>query len=345
MSKIHHPVTMLNVLFLIGLYMSSFSVDTFANGKSSSPHSLGNQIIKEERDIQNIEKQRPVKLDIWRTETNCVANKNSGDCETSIPAISKIAILSHGAMGSAIDYSWLAYPLAANGWTVIGMNHFGESWRYGQANIDPSTVTRFWQRTEDVSFVLDSMAEILPKHSIANDAEIVIIGHSSGGQTAAALAGVTMSMQQMIDYCSSDKSSNDLGCTYGKPEGEQTHESSFTMQSGGYDKRISGVIMLDPALGPAATISSLGQVTRPTLVIGSLNNDFLPFEHHAKYYAAHIPSAQLMTLDNDEGHFIYLNECEHQHKAKGVSLCQDRAGVDRKQAHNRMIGRIFGFLN
>jgi len=103
--------------------------------------------------------------------------------------------------------------------------------------------------------------------------------------------------------------------------------------------------MLDPALGPAATINSLNQVNKPTLVIGSLNNDFIPFEHHAKYYATHIPSAQLMTLSNNEGHFVYLNQCEHQHKAKGVPLCQDRPGVDRKQVHRKLVGRILSFLN
>ena len=55
-----------------------------------------------------------------------------------------VATLSHGAMGAAKDCSWLAYPLAAKGWVVVGVNHFGESWRYGRQNIDPSSVTRVW---------------------------------------------------------------------------------------------------------------------------------------------------------------------------------------------------------
>ncbi len=47
-------------------------------------------------------------------------------------------------MGAAKDCSWLDYPLAAKGWVVVGVNHFGESWRYGRQNIDPSSVTRVW---------------------------------------------------------------------------------------------------------------------------------------------------------------------------------------------------------
>ena len=317
--------------FCTCILLTAFSNTALETTESTGQKVTNNTILKEVRDLMNSEHQRPVKLDLWHKTV------------TSIKP--KIAILSHGAMGSAIDYSWLAYPLAANGWVVIGMNHFGESWRYGQDNINPKAVTRFWQRTEDVTFVINSLEKILPGAEIAADTEIVVVGHSSGGHTAAALAGVILNMQQMINYCNSDKSPADLGCTYAKKR--KIKEQITTPHSGAssYDKRISRVIMLDQALGPAATISSLNRVNKPTLVVGSLKNDFLPFEHHAKYYATHIPSAQLVTLKQNEGHFVYLNQCDHQHRAKGVPLCKDRAGVDRKEVHKKLLGRILAFLS
>jgi predicted dienelactone hydrolase len=59
-------------------------------------------------------------------------------------------------------------------------------------------VTRFWQRTEDVSFVIDSLDTVLPKHLTMANANIVVMGHSSGGHTAAALAGVTMNIKKCM---------------------------------------------------------------------------------------------------------------------------------------------------
>jgi len=50
-------------------------------------------------------------------------------------------------------------------------------------------------------------------------------------------------------------------------------------------------------------------------------------------------------LDQNEGHFVYLGECERQHKARGVSLCKDREGVNRKQIHRKLLGQIFKFLH
>ncbi|WP_448550302.1 alpha/beta hydrolase family protein [Thalassotalea fusca] len=307
------------------------SATVLANANSASHDSLSQPITKKEINLENNVANRPIKIDLWFKPQQAT--------------VKNIAILSHGAMGAAIDYSWLAYPLASQGWTVIGMNHYGESWRYGREHIDPSTVTRFWQRTEDISFVIDNLVQIVSSDNLSDTPNIVVIGHSSGGQTAAALAGVELSFEQMKDYCQSNKSTGDLGCSYAKKGAETKPAVQSTTINNSQDKRIQRIVMLDPALGPAATIESLSKVSVPSLVVGSFNNDFLPFEHHAKYYATHMPKATLVSLNNNEGHFVYLNKCDHPHKAQGVSLCEDRAGVDREQVHRQLLGRIFGFLH
>ena len=73
------------------------------------------------------------------------------------------------------------------------------------------------------------------------------------------------------------------------------------------------------------------------LVIGSKQNDFLPYDTHAGYYAKNISKAKSFVLDNGEGHFIYLDKCGHAHKA-------DREGVDRNKVHERLYPHLFGFL-
>lgn len=320
------------------LAASSLSINNMASANESEHKGNAAKIKVQEIDLYHGAKQRPIKLDLWYQEQTCKGQT----CNQGAMQRPNIAILSHGAMGSAKDYSWLAYPLAAKGWIVVGLNHFGESWRYGRQNIDPSSVMRFWQRTEDVSYVMDSFAEILPEGLAASNPNIVVIGHSSGGYTAASLAGVTLDAKQIYDYCTSDRAKGDLGCSYGDEKGSAPPPALSV--SSGLDKRVKGIVMLDPALGPASTKGSLSKVDLPTLVIGSKNNDFLPFDYHAKYFAQHIPSAKLIALDGGEGHFVYINVCDNNYKARGVSLCQDREGVNRTAVQQRMVGDILSFL-
>jgi predicted dienelactone hydrolase len=335
-STLNRCITILSALVLYSHGMNNIAFADEVNQKTPT-----STIKVAEVDLYHSSKQRPIKLDLWYQENDC-ANK---ECQQTSDKKLNVAILSHGAMGSAKDYSWLAYPLAAQGWIVVGLNHFGESWRYGQKNIDPSSVTRFWQRTEDVSFVIDSLDTFLPKGLTTSKANIVVVGHSSGGYTAAALAGVTLDIKQMHDYCASKHAKADLGCSYGKKENPKQPKSVNRNVNSGLDNRVTGIVMLDPALGPAATATSLNNVNVPTLVIGSQNNDFLPFEYHAKYYAHNIPNAKLVALNGGEGHFVYINTCENNYKARGVSLCQDREGVNRMEVHQRMLGYILKFVS
>tara|TARA_R110002167_G_scaffold315042_2_gene520585 strand:+ start:264 stop:1187 length:924 start_codon:yes stop_codon:yes gene_type:complete len=294
-SVLKHYIPVLSILAVCSQGIHNIA---FASELSQKAPPL---VIKmDEIDLYHAVKQRPVKLDLWYRETGCVDQ----NCELTPAKKLNIAILTHGAMGSAKDYSWLAYPLAAQGWIVVGVNHFGESWRYGKQNIDPTSIMRFWQRTEDVSFVIDSFETFLPQNIITSKANIVVIGHSSGGYTAAALAGVTLDSKQMYDYCASKLAKGDLGCSYGEKTNPKQPEVAAQSIAPVLDSRVTGIVMLDPALGPAATKTSLNKVRIPTLIIGSENNDFLPFEYHAKYYAQNIPNAKLFALNNDEGHFV-----------------------------------------
>lgn len=315
------------------LLIFSQAINSAANADELAKNKNTSAIKTEVVDLYHSEKKRPIKVDLWYKESK----PNQSDQLN-------IAILSHGAMGSSKDYSWLAYPLAAQDWVVIGLNHFGESWRYGRQNIDPSSVVRFWQRTEDASFVIDSLDTLLPKHLSTVNANIIVIGHSSGGYTAAGLAGVRLDFNQMYNYCASSDAQADLGCSYGKKEKPTQARPIAEKINFGFDNRVTGIIMLDPAMGPAATKASLNKVKVPTLIIGSQQNDFLPFERHAKYYANNIPQAELVTLNNGEGHFVYINSCENNYKARGVSLCEDREGVNRAGVHQEMLANILMFV-
>jgi hypothetical protein len=57
----------------------------------------------------------------------------------------------------------------------------------------------------------------------------------------------------------------------------------------------------------------------PAGIAGSVQNDFLPFGHHAGHYARSIPGALLTQLEEGRGHFISLDTC-HDNRDSGEGL-------------------------
>jgi predicted dienelactone hydrolase len=239
--------------------------------------------------------------------------------------------------------------LASQGWVVAGIAHFGESWVYGAENIDPSSAMRFWQRPQDVSVVIDNLSqEGLFNTSLKTD-KIIMLGHSSGGFTSLAMAGAYLEAGKSEVYCASEKANEDKGCDYSqqskrKPMSEEMLIKIGLLQAQMLDERVAGVIALDPALGHATNKQSLKSIKVPALIIGSLKNDFLPFSTHSKFYASHIPGANLISIQQGAGHFIYIDKCDSEREVKGVPLCKDREGVDRKALQKEILEHVFGFI-
>lgn len=285
-------------------------------------------------------RERPVKTYLWFPNSECDSQKY---CIAEKARVNTPIILSHGAMGSPLEYSWLAEALAKDGYIVVGVAHFGESWVYGADTVRPQTVAQFWLRTADIRYVLNTLAKNNPFDRSIDWQNTTGIGHSAGGQTMLALACAQFSASHIANYCQSDAALIDKGCGYGR--GIEPSAAFTQAYSGNYrDDRISQVIALDPALGAAATEQSLTNIQLPTLIIGAKNNDFLPFTAHSARYAEFIPTSKLIGLAGNAGHFVFLNPCEHNYQAQGVALCKDAAGVDRRQVHRTMISHVLRFL-
>lgn len=254
-----------------------------------------------------------------------------------------IVLLSHGALGSARNYSWLTRALAERGFVVIGVSHFEESWLYGPTSVDPGAVLRLWQRPLDLSFALTRVLELPELAGRLTADEIAAVGHSSGGNTVIALAGPRFDPERMARYCQSDDANGDRGCSYATPEARERPIAVAATESY-LDARVRAVVALDPAVGPGYSAESLSVVEIPVLIVGAADNDFLPFEHHARHYAEGIPGAELVTLEHGEGHFVFLDACDNEIEANGLPLCRDRAGVDRALVQKGLVVRIVEFL-
>ena len=300
-----------------------------------------------EIDFFNQQINHPTKVKFWFQSDN--ESCHSKICLSKDQKPSKVAIISHGAFGSPRSMNWLGYALASQGWLVAGVAHYGESWVYGQETIDRSAVIRFWNRPQDVSFVIDSLSEKDLFNVSIKSNNVIMLGHSSGGFTALALAGAKVVNGKSETYCKSEKAKLDKGCLYGrqdntKPMSKELVNKIGKLQEQMIDERIVATIALDPALGHATSEQSLKNITIPTLIVGSVDNDFLPFSEHANYFATHIKNASLVGINLGAGHFIYLDQCDFDLKANGVSLCKDREGVDRKAIQKQILKHIFGFI-
>lgn len=76
-----------------------------------------------------------------------------------------------------------------------------------------------------------------------------------------------------------------------------------------------------------------------------MKNDFLPFDSPAGYLAKRMKNAEVVKLGNEEGHFIYLDECNLPIKVMGIPLCTDGKGVDRNAVHLKLAVTIEHFLS
>ena len=173
-------------------------------------------------------------------------------------------------------------------------------------------------------------------------ARVGALGHSSGGATVVALAGGVFSPAAMQRYCASPEAAADRGCDYARTS--NVAPAAETEPFDARDGRIRAVVALDPALGPGFDARSLEAIDIPVLVVGAVDNDFLPADMHARRIASAIPGCSFSPLDGGEGHFVFLDECDADLESNGVPLCVDRPGVDRAAVHEASRPGRRGFL-
>jgi len=268
------------------------------------------------------------------------------------PAKLPLILLSHGTGGSSAMMAWLGTALASHGYIAAAVNHPGNN------SLEAYTAEGFsiwWERARDLSAVLDAMLADSMFGPRIDPRRIGAAGFSLGGFTVIEIAGGIGELSRYQDFC---KASSADGMCADPPEfpGLSAQVSALAktdpamqaaLREGANshrDPRIRAIFAMAPALGPAFAPDSLAKISIPVHIVAGSADSIVPLETSAKFFAAHIPGAQL-TIIQDVGHYTFLGTCLPLGNQNQPKLCLDRAGVLRDDIHAQTADLAYHFFD
>lgn len=249
-----------------------------------------------------------------------------------------LILFSHGTGGGRLTVEWFCAGLAAQGFIVAAVDHFGNTYD----NPIPEEFVKFWERPQDIRFVIDQLLTT-PAISSAIDAEkIGAAGFSLGGFTSIALAGAKMDYQAIERYLQIESGKKEadipempgLSSFFGKPEIQEAFKTAPPLN----DKRIKSVFVMSPAVGQTfPTKENFKDVTVPVYIVAAANDQMAPLKTNAAHYAKMISASHYKTLGGEAGHYVFLNEAKDFMKKDAPLFFADAPGVNRKEIHDEVL--------
>jgi predicted dienelactone hydrolase len=331
-------------IFLFFNIIFSFSMKTFADNTFKT----GVQIIefqdaRRDNRIVPIQLFYPVNVNI-KTEpiTKGIAIRKEIVRNAPISTQFKncpLILYSHGHAGSSSDIAWLADVLVPKGYIIASVEHFGNA--YMNEQIDYS-LSRFWERPLDVSFVLTKLLEHPEWKEKIDPSKIVAGGFSKGGMTTTFLAGGQMEGPRLKTFVDTYFYDKDETAPYALKKIEAINWS--LVEKNYRDPRIKAFITFAPAFGHQFTDKSLSAITLPFLIIVGENDRLMPIEANAQYLKQHIKSAQYHLLNGKVGHFVFMNQCNEAGFIFAEGVCRDDPSVNRGVTHQKIADLVDTFL-
>jgi predicted dienelactone hydrolase len=251
-----------------------------------------------------------------------------------------LILLSHGIGGSSSMMAWLGAALASHGYIAAAVNHPGNN------ALEDYTIPGavFWgQRAHDMSALLDLLLADPTFGPRIDPKRVGAAGFSLGGLTVIELAGGIAEFSRYQDFCKSPKADGMCTDTIEYPgllakvtalaKTDPALQAAFAENSNSHrDPRIRAIFAMAPALGPAFDPASLAKISIPTQIVAGAVDTTVPPDSSAKFFAAHIPGAQL-TIYQAVGHYTFLATCAELGDRTQPRLCIDQAGILRDEIH------------
>jgi predicted dienelactone hydrolase len=221
--------------------------------------------------------------------------------KTPVPVL----VFSHSLGTDRANFTDLMQHLASHGFAVLAIEHPGSDWQQIK-NLLESRSQEVMQRNEfqnrplDVTFLLNQL-QSNPRLDFNN---IGFLGHSLGGYTGLALAGVTPDFSQLRQDCRSHLITKNptnpalvLQCLAVKS----------TVQTPLSDKRIRAVFAFNAIAGSIFGKNGLSNIQIPTMLVSGSHDNIAPFitEQLCPYTQLTTPEKHFVLIEN--GTHFYTN--------------------------------------
>ena len=217
-----------------------------------------------------------------------------------------LILISHGSQGNAQQMRWLGYYLASKGFIAVAINHNGTDKEERKTNGMMLSEFCISERPMDISVVLDKMLKDSIFASKIDTSRIAVAGFSLGGATAIWMAGSILSLEQLEKGSAPPpelKKGIDAEIELAKTDPVIINSRKHLGDSF-KDSRIKAVFALAPAIGQGFTKQSLEKITTPVQIVVGDADVVTPMAVNAQYYAQYIPSAKIIILHGERGHYV-----------------------------------------
>ena len=239
-----------------------------------------------------------------------------------------LIVLSHGNGGDRFNISWLAEILAANGYIVAAMDHYGNTWN----NKIPESYARPWERPIDVSFVITELLNNSFLKERINTKKIGFSGYSLGGATGIWVAGATgkEDPEAVAEICRRELKE------YVAPEILEKVNFNEALKSF-QDDRVTAFLLMAPALGWLFDEDSLNAISAPVYIFTTEKDRVVSPENNAQLFAKKLSKATLKIFRGDGDHYVFLNCASRMGKrVLEPKLCEDAQTVERRKIHEEI---------
>jgi|GEM_PF-854832 len=251
-----------------------------------------------------------------------------------------LILLSHGAGlgGTPQAMSWIAAPLAQQGFIVAAPTHPGNT----GANKSAAETMKLWLRPADISATLDVVEKYPPFENHLEAGRVGALGLSMGGNTALALAGARIDPIRLASYCDTDDFNTSL-CGWVRQSGVDLHAMDMRLAGrDNKDKRIEFVMAIDPAPVDIFQMDTFSKVSIPVDIVNLGQSGTIPQTTLASGIAKAIPKGTYSTIE-DASHYSMFGECKPDadkladSEKIGDPICSDGGGRSRLEIHRRLI--------
>lgn len=250
-----------------------------------------------------------------------------------------LILLSHGAglAGTPQALSWIATPLARQGFVVAAPTHPSNT----GPNKSAADTMKLWLRPADLTATLDAIGKNGFFGDHVEQGKVGVLGLSMGGNTALAIAGARVDPKLLAAYCDTDRLNASL-CRWIRQSGVDLH--AMDLQPAGRDnsdERIRFAMAIDPAPVDVFDAKSFAGISIPVAIVNLGRPGKIPATADASGVAKAIAKASYATVE-DASHYSMFGACKPgaldiiASEEIGDPLCDD-GGRSRGEIHAQLI--------